>query len=149
MIFSFTLTSNQERAIAAFGKFHRIGKQIKENLTQTQSVHQDGRWDLSLNSIAEIKPFFLGTKFYNILYIMEKGKRMYLCFHNLKLSIFYLRNIQDIINQEQEMFTGPMDGSNAVSLLICDRIISQQDLGITENGIQGGSQLMGYTGKKG
>ena len=127
------------------GEFQGVAQQVDQDLPQPGGVALDQRGQVAVADGLEDQPLRLGVLAHDGGHVIRQSEGIEIELFQFQLAGLDLGHVQDLVDQVQQMGAGLVDDGYVLALGGSDGLILQQ-LGKTQDGIEGGTQFVAHAG---
>ena len=133
--------------LATCGKFDGIGDEVDKNLAQAVPVSDDYFGNRREDVIGKFQALLMGAESQPLHDVSEQVVKVELEAIKFQASRFYLGEIQDLVDDQEQGFGGELRGGEIFALLRRE-VGFQSELGHTDDAVQGRADLVTHIGKE-
>ncbi len=130
------------------GELDGVAQQVEQDLHQALFVREHGGRHRAAEDMAELDALVLGAEPAEVDDPLDERGEVELVRDQLHLASLDLGQIEDVIDQAQEVLAGGADHLDALPAALGELLHALEDLGITEDAVEGRSELVAHAGEE-
>ena len=132
---------------ALVGELDRVIAQIDEDLAEPQWIAPQGRWHIRRRTEQQLQALVLGFEAHQIGQVVHHIFQVEVDGFHAHLAGFDLGEIENVVDDAQQVFTGTVHLLDVVALLFI-KIGLQRQVAHADDGVHGGADLMAHIGQE-